>query len=131
MLSCQSNIAYCMQRLYCMDPTVCSVCTVWTLLYAVSVLYGPYCTHCLYCMGPTVCSVCTVWTLLYAVSVPVEAPPVRRGRKILLNIVENKKCTLPRLLLLMNALKYGYFYAVVYVMFVSLGKGTLAPPNAY
>jgi hypothetical protein len=31
-------------------------------------------------------------------SQPVEASPLRRGRKILLNIVENKKCRLPRLL---------------------------------
>ena len=31
----------------------------------------------------------------------------------------------------MNALKYDYFNAFVHVMFVSLGKGTLAPPIAY
>jgi hypothetical protein len=30
---------------------------------------------------------------------PVEASPVSRERKILLNIVENKKCRFPRLLM--------------------------------
>ena len=50
---------YCMQRLYCLQPTVCSASTV----------NGPYCMQCLYCMDPTVCSVCTVWSLLYAASI--------------------------------------------------------------
>ena len=31
----------------------------------------------------------------------------------------------------MNALKYDYIIAFDYIMFVSLGKGTLAPPIAY
>ena len=60
----------------------------------------------------------------------VEASPLRRGRKIL-NIVENKKCRLPKLLQWINALKYDYFNIFQYIMFVSPGKGTLAPPIAY
>ena len=31
----------------------------------------------------------------------------------------------------MNALKYDYFNAFKFLMFVPLGKGTLAPPIAY
>ena len=52
--------------------------------------------------------------------VAVEASPVRRGRKITRKI--KKKII---------AFKYEYFMAFVYVMLVSLGKGTLAPLIAY
>jgi hypothetical protein len=56
---------------------------------------------------------------------------VRRGRKILLTIDENKKCSSPVYCNVLMLIKYDYFNAFVYVMLVSLGKRILAPPIAY
>ena len=72
----------------------CLRCAVYNLQSPLYLLYGT-----LLSLYSTLSTLFPLFLCLYSQACkPVEASPLRRGRKILPNIVENKKCRLPRLL---------------------------------